>query len=305
MLRALFCKARPRWPKLTLEILKLIMNTSSFTRPFFYCYFLISATVMLAGQVMMPMRPHSLELKPSLNRILDLNIDNGGEIPRSAANLESLERTLSALQPTLIMGFPCLTKGAPLSMSQVTLFLEIQKKVLAANPHCKFSVTLHASDFLTTPELLAKLQEITTKLKPDIINMVLSSNNDLVSPTALARAIDSAHAHGQMVIYEGPSNMIPDGVDGFVMKTSNGEIHRDEVNGFKIRHRLPVVVKPSFVARNQDQKEMNLLSHLAEEQGPFGYHLAYPLQLAASANLNQNKDAASLVMMRALMTRYN
>lgn len=259
----------------------------------------------MAGQVQMPVRSHSIEIKSNLNRILELRSENSEEMTRSSVALEGLERTLTALQPSLIMGFSQLTKETPLLTSQVSFFLEIQKKILATNPRCKFSVTLYVSNYLTAPELLAKLQEITTKLKPDIINMALSSSNEIVSPGALARGIEYAHAHGQLVTYEGPMNMIPDGIDGFVMKVTNGEVKRDEINNFKMKHHLPIIMQVRFMIHDHNQKEMLLLSHLAEEQASFGYHLAYPLQLKSSGKLSENKDASLLVMLRALMTRYN
>lgn len=301
---------RTAYQSQSLEIFHFfVMNFFSFVRRFFFCWltiiFLNVHAEVRAGQAMMPIRVHALEIKPSLSRILELNIENAGEFTRSAAILESLERTLSALQPTLIMGFSHLADDAPLSTAQMALFLEIKQKTVAANPRCKFAVALHVSHYLTVSELLAKLQEVTTKLGPDMINMVVSSSNDVISPTALAKGINFAHAHGQLVTYEGPANMIPDGVDGFVMKAVNGEVHRDEVNSFKIKHHLPVIVRFSSGACSQEQKEIMLLSRLAEEQAPFGYHLAYPLQLASSANLNENKDGASLVMLRALLTKYN
>jgi len=259
----------------------------------------------IAGQVQMLVSPHSADLKLSLNRILALNIENGEEVARSTMTLESLERTLNALQPTLIMGLFRLTDETPLSTSQTALFLEMKQKMLAKNSRCKFSVTLHVSHYLTAVELLTKLQEVTTKLGPDIINMVVSSNNDVVSPTALARGIEYAHHHGELVIYEGPANMIPDGVDGFVMKAINGEVRRDEINNFKTRHHLPLIVQLPAATWSKDQKEIVFLTHLAEAQASFGYHLAYPLQIESSRKLHENKDASSLVMLRALMTRYN
>lgn len=272
---------------------------------FFYCSFLLSAAAIFAGQAPVPVRPRPVDIRPSLNRVLDLNIEKSEEAARSSLLLESLERTLNALQPSLIMGFSHLADETPLSISQTTLFLEVRQKVLAANPRCKFAVTIHISNCLTPPALLAKLQEITTKLNPDVINMVVSSSNDVVSPTALARGIEYAHAHGALIAYEGPANMIPDGIDAFVMKTTNGEISRDEMNNFKMRHHLPVIVQFLSAPHGQDQKETFILSRLAEGQTSLGYHFAYPLQLTPSGNFTSNKDAAFLVMLRALLTRYN
>lgn len=269
------------------------------------CVLFGSSAIATAGQVQMPIRLHSGDLKSSLNRVLELHLENSDEIVRSSASLESLERTLTALQPSLIMVFLSVTKEIPLSTSQVALFLEIQKKVLAANPRCKFSVGLPINNCLSTPELLSRLQEITTKLGPDIINLVLPFNNDLVSPTALARVIEYAHHHGQIVVYKGPPNMIPDGIDGFVMKAISGEVHRDEINNFKTKHHLPIIIELSAGTFNKDEKGFLVLKHLAEGQASLGYHLAYPLILTSSGSSNENKDASFLVTLRALMTRYN
>lgn len=278
--------------------------------PCFARYFLIAiclsvCAVATAGQSISLLRSRPIDLKPSLNRVLEVNVESNEEVVRSAALQKSLERTLNALQPSLIMGFTHLTDETPLSTSQTALFLEVRQKVLAANPHCKFAVTIHVSNYLTVTELLTKLQEITTKLGPDIVNMAVSSSSDVISPTAVARGIEFAHAHGQLVSYEGPANMVPDGIDCFVMKAVNGEVHRDEINNFKMKHHLPMIVQIPNINHSKDGKETLLMSHLAEEQGPFGYHLAYPLQLTPSGNLSANKDTSFLVTLRALMTRYN
>ncbi len=273
-----------------------------------YCSIIIClgvSTVAIAGQSIPLLRSRPIDLKSSLNRVLDVNVESGEEAVRSAALLESLERTLNALQPSLIIGFPHLTDETPLSTSQTALFLEVRQKVLLANPHCKFAVTIHVSNYLTVPELLNKLQDVITKLGPDIINMAVSSSSDVISPSAVARGIEYAHAHGQLVSYEGPANMIPDGIDCFVMKALNGEVHRDEINSFKMKHHLPVIVQLPNMNHSKDGKETLPLSHLAEAQASFGYHLAYPLQLTPAGNLSANKDTSFLVTLRALLTRYN
>ena len=285
------------------------MSFSRFTcRCWAYCSIIIClgvSTAAIAGQSIPLLRSRPIDLKSSLNRILEVNVESSEEAPRSPVLLESLERTVNALQPSLIMGFIHLTDETPLSASQTALFLEVRQKVLAANPHCKFAVTIRVSNYLAASELLNKLQEVTTKLGPDIVNMVVSSSSDVISPTAVARGIECAHAHGQLVSYEGPANMIPDGIDCFVMKALNGEVHRDEINNFKMKHHLPMIVQISNINRSKDGKETLLMSHLAEEQAAFGYHLAYPLQLTPSGNLSANKDTSFLVTLRALLTRYN
>jgi hypothetical protein len=203
------------------------------------------------------------------------------------------------------MGFPSLTDEAPLTTAQTTFFLEVRKKILATNPRCKFAMTLHVNNYLTASALLNKLQEITTTLAPDMVNMVVSSNNEILSPTALARGIEYAHAHGQLVSYEGPVNMLPDGIDCVVMKVVNRELRRDEINNVKMKHHLPIIVKVAGITYNRDGKETFLIRPLAEEQASFGYHLAYPLLWRSSENLSINKDSSFLVTLRALMMRYN
>lgn len=262
----------------------------------------------MAGQVQMSVRSHSVDLKTALNRVLVVNIDKSESVVRSTSSLESLTRTLNALQPSFLMGFSHLADETPLSTSQVALFLEIRQKILATNPRCKFAVTLSVANYLTPAELLNKLQEITTKLNPDAIHLVVSSNNEVVSLTAMLKGIEFAHAHGELVFYEGPSTMIPDGIDCFVMKASNGEVHRDEINNFKMKHHLPIIVRVSSVLHSQDPKRILLLTHLAEEQVSFGYHLAYPIhlpQVVPLSTLSSEKDTSLLVTLRALMARFN
>ena len=66
-----------------------------------------------------------------------------------------------------------------------------------------------------------------------------------------------------------------------------------------------MIVQIPNINRGKDGKETFLMSHLAEEQAPFGYHLSYPLQLTPSGNLSANKDTSFLVTLRGLLTRYN
>jgi hypothetical protein len=274
------------------------------------CFFILLIVISgshqaIASRSIASPRPRPIDLKSSLNRIVEIDLENSAERAHSSLLTESLERTLYALQPTLIIASPRLTDEIALSNAQIELFLEVRKRVLATNPRCRFGVTLHVSHYLTAPELLSRLQEITTKLEPEMINMALSPSSEVISPTALSRGIEYAHHHGQLVSYEGPATMIPDGVDAFVMKPLSGELHRDEVSGFKTRHHLPIIVRVPVAARERDTHERLLLKHLAEEQSSFGYHLAYPLQLTSSGNLDTNNDPSLLVMLRALMTRYN
>ena len=154
---------------------------------------------------------------------------------------------------------------------------------------------------------------------PDLIIFRLLSNNEMVYPAALTKAMEFAHAHGQMVGYEGPTAMIPDAADFIVVRAKNLEVRRDEISTLRARHHLPILVNiPADIQQHEHQvgevpKELSisertkLLMHLAENQSSFGYHFIYPITSPSQQDhpLEITTDNALLVTMKALMARYN
>lgn len=257
-----------------------------------------------------PSRIKPIDIKAALNRILQVKLphsDSSSDI--SANGLKSMARTLNSLQPTFITGLISLSEEAPLRASQCDAFTKIRNDVLAANPRCKFDVVIHVGDNSTSSVLLYQMEQANQKIMPDIF-LIRVSNNESIYPLALAKAVEFAHDHGQSIGYQGPTSMIPDGVDFVVLHTENGLVRREEVSAFRSKHHLPLLVHLSY----HEQKELSqaerikILTHFAEEQFSFGYHLIYPLSHPIFQNDTPQHAAVSnslLVAIKALMARYN
>ncbi len=270
------------------------------------------------------MHSRPMDLKASFNRVLKAPLVRGREEPSSAGwgSTKALARTISSLQPTFVSGVLQISSPGALRSYPVEAFQWIRNEVLAANPHCKFDVELTVSTYLTGAELVAELQEITSKVSPDAVLMVVPKNNEVIAPSAVAKGIEFAHLHHQVVGYEGPLSMIPDGVDFLVMSVEGTELHREEIAALRAKHHLPLLMKAPALFEEQEAphglnppaslsgtgKQALLLTHLAEEQNAFGYHLMYPITFPTFHGENafdKASDHSLLVTMRALMAKYN
>ncbi|HLB32671.1 MAG: hypothetical protein A3F67_06105 [Verrucomicrobia bacterium RIFCSPHIGHO2_12_FULL_41_10] len=260
------------------------------------------------------------DLKIALNRILNASLDRDDEgiTTTTTQKTKSLARTLSSLQPTWISGLLWGSDEGALRSYNVDDFQVIRKEVLASNPRCKFDITVNSSKYPLPAELISRLQEINAKLAPDILIFAVPSQHEIIYPSALAKGIEFVHAHGQLVGYEGPTSMIPDGIDFIVVRTSNLEVHREELSALKSKHHLPIVVKIPASQYGHDMRhskhlleplvrkeEVIRLTHLAEDQNSMGYHFAYPINglpsKLASADEVQGVDGAQKLSVQKLL----
>lgn len=272
--------------------------------------------------------PHQrpMDFKIVLNRILKVSpfSDDEETSGDSLERVKSVARAVSSLQPSLVLGLLRITEEAPLRPYQVAAFRLLRNEVIVANPRCKFDVEINVSKYPTASELLAKLEEVNAKLAPDIIIMMTSKNNEVVYPSVLAKGIEYAHAHGQVIGYGGTLSMIPNGVDFLVMRATSLEVHRDEITALRAKHHLPILVEvpAAFVGHDHHEgsssatqldtrEQAKLLTRLAEEQNSFGYHFIYPMiypqvnkQHPLSGSIGV-MDNSLLVTLRALMVRFN
>ncbi|MFI0347380.1 MAG: hypothetical protein ACH346_01225 [Chthoniobacterales bacterium] len=209
---------------------------------------LTTATATTNNELLQPTHLHPIDLKLALTRVLQFRItrDEDGKSEAVSPQAKSIARTLSSLQPTLISGLLHISENSPLRPGQVEMFTIVRKEVLAANPRCKFDVVINASKYATAAEFINKLQEINAKIMPDLIIFRLPSNNEMLYPSALIKAMEFAHAHGQLVGYEGPTAMIPDAVDVIVVRAKSFEVRREEVSFLKSKHHLPILVKVPY-----------------------------------------------------------
>ncbi|MFZ4115670.1 MAG: hypothetical protein ACOYK6_02980 [Chthoniobacterales bacterium] len=265
-----------------------------------------------------PMHSRPVDWKATFNRVVSLFHHDGESSEYSSKKMKGLARAVSSFQPSCVLGLLPVSDETILRMDQVEAFCFLRKEIAATNPHCKFEATLNLTRYPTASALLSKLQEISLKIAPDIFLLVVPKNNEVIYPSVLAKGIEYIHAHGQLVGYEGPTSMIPDGVDFLMICAESGTIHREEIAALRIKHHLPILVrvKKSFWNENSTPSEQHAaeaeqakrLAHLAEEQNIFGYHFVYPVLSTLAMRQHDFHDATEsslLVRMRALMMRFN
>ncbi|KAB2643319.1 MAG: hypothetical protein DVB29_06085 [Verrucomicrobia bacterium] len=280
--------------------------------------FALADTIPPSDPSSVPMHPRPADWKVIFNRVVSLFHHDGESSEHSSKKMKGLARAVSSFQPSCVLGLLPVSDEATLSMEQVDTFCFLRKEIASTNPHCKFEATLNLTRYPTASALLSKLQEISLKIAPDIFLLVVPKNNEVVYPSVLAKGIEYIHEHGQVVGYEGPTSMIPDGIDFLMICAENGIIHREEIASLRMKHRLPILVRvnKSFWHESSTSSEQHtteveqakLLIHLAEEQNAFGYHFVYPVLSALAMRQHDFHDAAEsslLVRMRALMMRFN
>jgi hypothetical protein len=124
-----------------------------------------------------------------------------------------------------------------------------------------------------------------------------------------------------MVGYDGPLSMVPDGVDYIVVRAWDLKVNVQEIEHLRAKHRVPlIVVLPGtdggqappevikYVEKMGTAGRSELLTELARQQTPLGYHLAYPVFYPihpAHHAFDSTKDTILLVTIRALTARFN
>lgn len=275
---------------------------------------------IVASPSTMAVHPHPTDIRSMLTRILQVTLYHGDKarFERSPEKMQNVARAVSSFQPSLVSALLYLSEEKILSADQIEAFQFFRKEILLANPRCKFDVKLNVTSYATAAELISKLQEINTKLGPDSVTLTVPKSNEVVYPSALIKGIDYLHLHGQLVGYEGPPCMIPDGVDFLLLRAEKGEVHREEIASLRTKHRLPLLVQVGTSFWDDDSinfeqpsislNQAKLLTHLAEEQNAFGYHFIYPVLCAMVGkqhDFHELTESSLLVTMRALMTRFN
>jgi hypothetical protein len=289
------------------------------------CFFQLLATSFVIADATtsnvasgISVHPHPSHTKLSLNRVISLFHHESEKSEYSSKKIKELARAISSFQPSLVISMLPGSDEMLLNSDQVEAFYFLRKEIMASNPHCKIGVTLHISKYGTAAALITKLQEINTKVTPDLFVLVVPKNNEVVYPTALAQGIEYIHAQGQAIGYQGPTSMIPDGVDFIIIHAEHGEVHREEISSLRLKHHLPILVQvgksfwnldaPAVSNLSKGEEQASLLTRLAESQNAYGYHFIYPVLAAMNSRQHEMHDlteSSILVRMRALMTRFN
>jgi len=242
-------------------------------------------------------------------------LEGGGQTPLTVA------RTLSSLQPSFVTGLIRLPEDSMLSSSVVEAFEAVRSAVRASSKSCRFDVFVNLG-LEKSPELLTrKMKEATAQIHPDAWTFHVPAESRGLDPELFDSGISFAHANGQMVGYDGPLSLIPEGVDFIVLRVWDLRMNRKEVEYLREKERLPLIVQlpgkserkgrdevGKYISRMTTVERSQLLTQLAENQGSWGYRLAYPVFYPVSQALKSfdtTKDGSLLITIRSLLARYD
>jgi hypothetical protein len=264
-----------------------------------------------------------LPTRTIFQRVIQARIFHAGDwtLKGSAHTPVTVGRTLASLQPSFLTGILRISNEGTLSQVEAEAYQVIRKAVLASSKACRFDVVMNTRGVDSGEEMARRIREISGRIHPDAWTFYVPPTTDTIVPSVFAQGIATAHQLGEMVGYDGPLSLIPEGADFIVVRAWDLTVNRKTVDLLRTQHHLPVIVElptilgeqPSrSVVRYTDQmksaERARLLSSLAENQNSWGYHFAYPVFYPLHPGrtaFDSTKDGTLLVTIRALMARFN
>lgn len=233
----------------------------------------------------------------------------------------TVARTIASLHPSFVTGILRLSdRGIP-GNAEVEAFNTVRNAVTSTEKGCRFDVVLNIAGEPEQETLIRRMKETTTLLHHDAWTLFVAPDDVSVYPDVLEDTIAYAHSQGQMVGYDGPVSLIPDGVDYIVIRAWDLKVKRDQIERLRSKHHVPLVVeipstfgsKPNtdcthYMANMNAVEKGNVLTDLAENQGAWGYRLAYPVFYPVEPNrrvFDATKESILMVTIRSLLARYN
>ena len=229
-------------------------------------------------------------------------------------------RTIASLRPSFVTGLLRISdRGIP-SNAETEAFLSIRNTVQSSVKGSRFDVLIDADNDASGSVFLRRMSEIATRIHPDAWTFYIPPDSTSINPEALAEGIAYAHSHGELVGYDGPLSLIPEGVDYIVVRAWNLEVNREQLERLADRH-VPLLVELPTTFGNKEHPDCTkyltemdgsekgeLLSRLAADQSRFGYHFAYPLFYPLKDShkaFDATKDSILMVTIRSLLARFN
>jgi hypothetical protein len=165
------------------------------------------------------------------------------------------------------------------------------------------------------------MKEISTRLHPDAWTFYVSPEDSSINAEVFEEGIASAHAAGQMVGYDGPLSLVPEGIDYLVVRAWDLKLNRKQIDILKSNNRIPLIVEvpttfgiqptsdaASYVEKLSTAERATVLKQLAENQNAWGYRFAYPVfypLYPAKHSFDATKDSILMVTIRSLLARFN
>jgi hypothetical protein len=262
-------------------------------------------------------------LKMIFQRVVQARLFHGGSwtLPGSTQTPGTVARTIASLQPSFVTGLVRLADHGELSNAEVEGFNGVRSEVLKTSKACRFDVVINAGADESGDLFVRRMNEITLRIHPDAWTFYIAPDDTSVNPDLFEDGIAYAHTQGQMVGYDGPLSLIPEGVDYIVIRSWQLQVNRKELDFLRTKQRVPMIVevpttfgsKPSpeaiaYVREMSSAQRSEVLTRLAENQNSWGYHFAYPIFYPiypARQAFDVTKDNLLLVTIRSLLTRFN
>lgn len=284
-----------------------------------------TSSVVWSDPINKPLSQTTLKVAPKMifQRVVQARLFHSGiwTLSGTLQTPVTVARTLASLQPTFLSGLLRLPDHGELSEAEVDAFSTVRSAVLATSKGCRFDVVMNAGDEHSGETFVQRMKEFTVRIHPDSWTFYVSPETKSISPEVFERGIAEAHAAGQMVGYDGPLSLIPEGVDFIVIRAWDFKINRQQIDFLRAKQRVPLIVELPTTFGNRDYAEVisyveemetrdrvALLSQLAENQYSWGYRFAYPVfypLYPARHAFDATKDNILLVSIRALMARFN
>jgi hypothetical protein len=262
-------------------------------------------------------------VKAIFQRVIQARLFHSGvwTLSSSSQTPATVARTISSLQPSFVTGLLRISDKGELSSGEVEGFTTVRSAVKKENKGCRFDILLNAGMDCSGEYFVRRMKDISARLHPDAWTFYVAPDNVSVNPDVFEQGIAFAHSQGEMVGFDGPLSLIPEGVDYIVIRAWNFGVNRKQLDLLRTKQRVPLIVELPTTFGNNPSKEVRLfieemdteerastVSHLAENQNAWGYHLAYPIfypLYPAQHAFDATKDNILLVMLRSLLTRYN
>lgn len=261
--------------------------------------------------------------KTIFQRVVQARLFHSGvwTLAGNSQSVARVGRTLASLQPSFLIGMIRLSDTGKLSRGEVEGFESIRKMVLTANKNCRFDLLINAGVEESGEAFAERLKEFSMHLHPDAWTLYVAPETKSITPAIFEQGISAAHAAGQMVGYDGPLSLIPEGVDFIVIRAWEMKVNKHQIDLLRAKQRVPLIVElpttfgskdfpevVSYVEEMETKERVSIITQLAENQNSWGYHFAYPVfypLYPARHAFDSTKDNILLVSIRALLAKFN
>jgi len=147
-------------------------------------------------------------------------------------------RTIASLRPSFVTGLLRVADHGIPGNAESEAYSTIRSAVRSAVKDCRFDVVIDAGSAPSGNLFVRRMKEIESRIRPDAWTLSISPEDSAINPESLAAAIAYAHSQGEMVGYDGPLSLIPEGVDYIVVRAWGLQVTREQFERLSSR-RVP------------------------------------------------------------------